>query len=113
MIRKLAVKALAAGMLTVASLIIHPPSDERAMYGFEGPVEQNLLVRKLAGWPAPFLADSPDTSVPHKIGPEDDFRPGPFVASCSFWLLLVQLVDCVRRRMARRRAAIQTSKVER
>lgn len=36
MIRKLAVKALAAGVLTVASLIIHPPSDERAMYGSEG-----------------------------------------------------------------------------
>lgn len=69
------------------------------MYGFEGPVEQNLLVRELAGWPAPFLADSPNTSVPHQIGLEDDFRTGPLVASYSFWYLLVQFIDRVLRRL--------------
>jgi hypothetical protein len=74
--------------LTAASLWLPTRSDERAMYGHEGPVEQNWLPRKLAGWPAPYLADNPNTSVPHQIGPEDDFRLGPFLATLSFWLLL-------------------------
>ncbi|WP_144906054.1 hypothetical protein [Novosphingobium taihuense] len=75
-------------LLTCASAIIHPASDERIMYGFEGALEQNWLPRELAGWPAPFLADSGETSVPHQIGPEDDFRPGPFVADLGFWALV-------------------------
>lgn len=74
--------------LTCASALIHPASDERAMYGFEGPLEQNWLPRMVGGWPAPFLADSPDTSVPHQIGPEDHFRPGPFVADLAFWAIV-------------------------
>lgn len=81
--------AAAALLLTCASAVIHPASDERAMYGLEGPLEQNWLPRELAGWPAPFLADSGETSVPHQIGPEDTFRPGPFVADLGFWALVV------------------------
>lgn len=81
--------ATCALLLTSASTVIHPTSDEMAMYGFEGPLEQNWLPRELAGWPAPFLADSGETSVPHQIGPEDDFRPGPFVADLAFWALVV------------------------
>ena len=80
--------ATAAALLTCASAMIHPTSDERAMYGFEGPLEQNWLPRVVAGWPAPFLADSPDTSVPHQIGPEDHFRPGPFLADLGFWAVV-------------------------
>jgi hypothetical protein len=76
-------------LLTCASALIHPASDERAMYGFEGPLEQNWLPRELAGWPAPFLADSTATSVPHQIGPEDVFRPGPFAADLGFWALVM------------------------
>jgi hypothetical protein len=75
-------------VLTCASVLIQPASDERTMYGFEGNLEQNWRVREVAGWPAPYLADSPDTSVPHKIGIEDTFRPGPFVADLGFWILL-------------------------
>ena len=72
------------------------------MYGHEGPLEQNWLPRELAGWPAPYIADSPNTSVIQQIGPEDDFRPGPFVASFSFWLLLTLGLGRVARRVAGR-----------
>jgi hypothetical protein len=75
---------LLALSLTVASVWMPSQTDERAIYGHEGPLEQNWLPRKLAGWPAPYLADNPNTSVPHQIGPEDDFRLGPFVATLSF-----------------------------
>lgn len=91
--------------LTAASLWVPTRSDERAMYGHEGPVEQNWLPRKLAGWPAPYLADNPNTSVPHQIGPEDDFRPGPFLATLSFWLLVflaTSRVLALRRSSARK-----------
>lgn len=80
--------ATAAMLLTCTSALIHPESDERAMYGLEGPLQQNWLPREVAGWPAPFLADSGETSVPHQIGPEDDFRPGPFVADLAFWAIV-------------------------
>jgi hypothetical protein len=88
MVIRTASTLLLALTLTVGSLWFSTHTDERAMYGHEGPAEQNWLPRKLAGWPAPYLADNPNTSVPHQIGPEDDFRPGPFVATLSFWLLV-------------------------
>ena len=76
-------------LLTIASAGIHSPTDERAKYGWEGAFEDYYLPRVVAGWPAPYLADSPHTSVAHQIGLEDDFRPGPFLATYSFWLLVV------------------------
>ncbi len=76
-------------VITAATIWINPTTDERTMYGHEGPVEQNWLPREVAGWPAPFLADNPNTSVIHNVGPEDNFRPGPFVATLSFWFLVV------------------------
>lgn len=75
--------------ITIGTAWINPSTDERTMYGHEGPVEQNWLPREVAGWPAPFLADNPNTSVIHKIGVEDNLRPGPFVATLSFWFLVV------------------------
>ncbi len=33
------------------------------------------------------MADSTATSVPFKLGAEDKFRPGPFVANLAFWYL--------------------------
>jgi hypothetical protein len=75
-------------VLTIGSAWITPPTDERAMYGHDGPVEENLQPREVAGWPAPYLADNPNTSVLHKVGVEDNFRPGPFIATLSFWLLV-------------------------
>jgi hypothetical protein len=88
MIIRAASALLCSLVLTAASVWVPTRSDERAMYGHEGPVQQNWLPRKLAGWPAPYLADNPNTSVPNQIGPEDDFRPGPFLGTLSFWLLV-------------------------
>jgi hypothetical protein len=75
------------------------------MYGYEGPVEQNLLPRELAGWPAAYIADSPNTSVIHQIGPEDNFRPGAFVATLSFWFLTVSCAASLIRKARRKRPA--------
>ncbi len=100
--RRFLLRAAGAMMLTTCSIFIHPATDERAMYGFEGPIEQNWLPRKSAGWPAPFFADSPHTSVVHKIGPEDDFRPGPFVATLSFWFMTMLGLASLRRLVLRR-----------
>lgn len=75
--------------ITIGTIWINPTTDEMAMYGHEGPLELDWLPREVAGWPAPFLADSPNTSVIHNVGPEDNFRPGPFVATLSFWFLVV------------------------
>jgi hypothetical protein len=88
MVARMIIAASLALTLTIASAFIPLSTDERAMYGYEGPPGQNWLPRELGGWPAPYLADNPNTSVPHKLGPEDNFRPGPFVATFSFWLLV-------------------------
>lgn len=86
-------------LLTAASCWIPVRADERAMYGFEGPIEQNWLPRELAGWPAPYLADNADTSVRHQIGVEDNFRLGAFIATLSFWLLVsCAVISLVRNR---------------
>ncbi len=96
MLRTLSMLLLALA-ITVATIWIARPTDERAMYGTEGPVEQNWLPREVAGWPAPFIADDPSTSVIHQIGVEDDFRTGPFVATWSFWVLVVAAVSRIWR----------------
>lgn len=54
------------------------------MYRYEGPLERDWLPREVAGWPAPFLANNPGTSVINDVGVEDVFRSGPFVATLSF-----------------------------
>ena len=90
---------LLALAITVATGWITRLTDERAMYGTEGPVEQNWLPREVAGWPAPFIADDPGTSVIHQIGVEDDFRTGPFVATWSFWLLVMLAIGRIWRRV--------------
>jgi hypothetical protein len=79
---------LAGFFLAIGSLWINPATDERTMYGHEGPMEENLQPREVAGWPAPYLADNPHTSDNHKLGVEDNFRAGPFIATVSFWLLV-------------------------
>lgn len=45
------------------------------------------------GWPAPFLADDPSTSVTSQLGLEDQFRPGPFIADLAFWFVLFSLAS--------------------
>lgn len=98
MLKLLSLLAVALA-ISIATAWINPATDERAMYGFEGPLEQNWLPREVAGWPAPFLADSPNTSVIHKLGVEDDFRPGPFAGTLSFWFLVVSAAARLRRRV--------------
>ena len=88
MIRTFSSSFLALGV-SIATAWINPITDERTMYGHEGPFERDCLPREVAGWPAPFLADNPGTSVVQDVGVEDVFRPGPFVATLSFWLLIV------------------------
>ena len=85
-------------MISFATLAMNVPTDERAMYGHEGPLEQNLQPREIGGWPAPFLADNPHTSVPHQLGVEDNFRLGPFVGTLSFWILFIQAIFRLARR---------------
>jgi hypothetical protein len=94
---------LAALVFTIASAWITPPTDERAMYGHDGPIEETLQPREVGGWPAPYMADSPNTSVIHQVGVEDDFRAGPFVATFSFWLLVSLAVTRLIRRSASKR----------
>lgn len=95
------VRFLAALLLTAATAMMPYVTDERAMYGAEGPPDRNWQPRELAGWPAAFLADDPNTSVIHRIGPEDMFRPGPFVATLAFWTVVsgfaIKLVRRTRR----------------
>ncbi|KHL25787.1 hypothetical protein PK98_04010 [Croceibacterium mercuriale] len=90
--RIVAATIVLALVASLATAWISPATDERAMYGLEGPLEANWRSRKVAGWPAPFLADDPGTSVPHHIGLEDTFRPGPFIATFSFWFLVISAV---------------------
>lgn len=78
------------------------------MYGHEGLMEENLLPREVAGWPAPYLADDPSTSVIHRVGIEDNFRAGPFVATLSFWLLVSLAVARMLRRSKTGRASVRS-----
>jgi hypothetical protein len=87
------IRILFACTLTIASGLVRPSTDEHAMYGNMGPPEQNWQPREVAGWPAPYLADRPGTSVIHEVGFEDEFRPGPFVATLSFWYLVVLILS--------------------
>jgi hypothetical protein len=92
-----------AFLLTLSTAWIDPSTDERALYGMEGRTEENFKPREVAGWPAPYLADSTHTSVIHQIGIEDVFRAGPFVASLSFWYLFVLGTLRLFSRVSRRR----------
>jgi len=59
-----------------------------------------------AGWPFPFLYDSPGTSVRGQLGVEDDFRPRWFLADAAILgVLPAALAFLVTRRRTRRRAA--------
>jgi hypothetical protein len=95
---------IGAFLLTLGTAFINPPTDERTMYGMDGPPEENWKPRKVAGWPAPYLADSPNTSVLHQVGIEDVFRPGPFVATMSFWYLMLLAALRILAKSGRRRS---------
>lgn len=90
---------VAAFMIALATAAINPPTDERTMYGMDGTIEENWRPREVGGWPAPYLADSPNTSVLHQVGIEDVFRPGPFIATLSFWYLVVLGAGAILRRL--------------
>lgn len=94
---------LLALAITIGTAWINPPTDERAMYGHEGPLEQDWLPREVAGWPAPYLADNPNTSVIHNVGLEDNFRPGSFIATLSFWFIVISAMRRFGRSIRRTR----------
>ena len=99
---KVLIRIITAFALTIASAWIDAPTDEYAVYGNMGTSQQNWQLRKVAGWPAPYLADNPGTSIVHEIGLEDDFRPMSFVATLSFWFLVTLVIGAIARRLRAR-----------
>lgn len=97
MIRALLI-GLGALAFTLGSLAVVTTNGERTMYGHEGGARENFRPREQAGWPAPYLADSPDTSVPHQLGVEDDLRTGNLIATFAFWLLVMLVLGRFIRR---------------
>ncbi len=97
MIRAL-LTGLAALGVTLGSLTVVTTNGERTMYGHEGGAAENFRPREQAGWPAPYFVDSPDTSVLHQIGVEDDLRPGNLIATFAFWLLVMLVLGRFFRR---------------
>lgn len=102
-------QALIAFTLTIASAFVAQRDDiEVGVYGNMDTLYENVRPRVVGGWPAPFMADSTATSVPFKLGAEDKFRAGPFVANLAFWYLalaaLIRILVWPRRR---RRSAEQ------
>lgn len=52
-----------------------------------------------AGWPAAFMTDNPNVSVPGRIGlGEDHFAWSPFVADVAFYALILTLIVRLGRR---------------
>lgn len=94
------VSIILALAIAIATIWIDPPTHEQAMYGTEGAPHENWLPREEGGWPMPYLADNPGISVPHRLGIEDDFRPGAFVATFSFWLIVTASLAVIARRPA-------------
>lgn len=92
------IRIIAAFVLTIASAWINPSTDEYVAYGNMGLPEQNWQPREVAGWPAPYLADRPGISVIHQVGFEDELRPGSFMATLSFWFVVILMLCSIVRR---------------
>lgn len=92
-----------AFLMTLLSLLVQDSDVEVASYGSEGNVADYLYPRPVAGWPAPFLADNPGTSVILQLGVEDNFRLWPFVADVGFWCWVVFLASKSGARIVRRK----------
>lgn len=93
------IRTIVALALTFASAAVIPVTNEYAVYGNTGLPQQNWQSREVAGWPAPYLADDPGTSVIHQIGLEDELRYGPFIATLSFWFLVTLLLARLIRKL--------------
>ncbi|WP_294357960.1 hypothetical protein [uncultured Sphingomonas sp.] len=96
-VRAVAIRLAAALAVTSLSVVVQDDRGNVASYGSEGGLSQ-VQPRIEGGWPAPFLADDPATSVPHKLGAEDVFRPGSFIADTAFWYLIVGAIVWLLRR---------------
>jgi hypothetical protein len=59
----------------------------------------------VGGWPFAFLYDDQATSVIGQLGPEDDFRPGWFLADMATFGTLATLVAVAVHLLRRRRPA--------
>lgn len=99
MSRATALRLFAALAFAGASVVVQRNDASVAVYGSEGGLS-HVHPRIEGGWPAAFLADDPATSVPHKLGIEDAFRPAPFIADVSFWYLAVGLMLWLVRRQS-------------
>ena len=92
---RMAAKAFAALVLTLATTAVQYEHGEYALYG-------NMSLdqyepREVAGWPAPFLADRVGVSVSHDVHLLDDpIRGGALLASWSFWFLVVLAIGKAR-----------------
>lgn len=93
------VLVLAALLLTIASAKIQRSDQEVAVYGNMGTLNDMVKPRLTGGWPAAWIADSPDTSVLNQIGIEDDIRPGAFVANLAFWYLALMSLSALARKV--------------
>ena len=91
-------------MLSIGSIAVRDNTSEMAVYNSEAELKDALRGRLVAGWPAPFIADFPQISVPNKIGAEDEFRPGSAAATFAFWYLVVSLLVAAAARTRPRRA---------
>lgn len=91
-----AIISLAALFAALGSTIVQQHGPDYALtcgVGVIGGVEVTCPKPVLsAGWPAPWLYDSWDTSVTNQIGVEDDTRFGPLAATYAFWWLVAALL---------------------
>jgi hypothetical protein len=102
--------ALAFGLAAATVAVRRPALMVAApwcMPGARGPSGTCDRPLPVGGWPFPFLYDSPGTSVVGSLGPEDDLRPGWYLADAAVLALVpaaLGTVVGVRRRYRRRRS---------
>lgn len=99
--------AVLGSILSVSSCAIQRHGPDQAIYCDLGKTSDGVDIYcpkpvLNGGWPAPFAFDRPGISVEGKIGfPEDDFRLAPFIASLAFYILCLQGLWAMLRRIGR------------
>lgn len=99
--------AVGAFLLAFGSSYLQRLGPDHAIYCSLGTAKAPVLCPKPrlnAGWPAPFLFDTPGVSREGQLAfVEDEFRAAPFTATVAFYFLvlsgLVNLVFSLRRRV--------------
>ena len=104
---RLMLLSVGAALWAFGSSVIERHGPDYGIYCALGTIEGvDVLCPKLklnGGWPAPYLFDTPGVSREGRLAfVEDEFRPWPFVADLSFYLLLLLAFDrAARRRLPR------------